>query len=50
MSYRKLEIWKIAQELVIDIHIMTINNLPKFELYEVKYVRENVEFISTNRK
>ena len=34
MSYRKLEIWKLAHDLVVDIHLMTINNLPKYELYE----------------
>ena len=34
MSYLKLEIWKLAQELVIEIHRMTINYLPKYELYE----------------
>ena len=34
MSYRKLEIWKLAHNLVIDIHLMTINHLPKYELYE----------------
>ena len=34
MSYRDLEIWKVSRELVIDIHRMTLTNLPKFELYE----------------
>ncbi|CAB1077417.1 hypothetical protein D1AOALGA4SA_5206 [Olavius algarvensis Delta 1 endosymbiont] len=34
MSYKKLEIWQIARELVIDIHRMTLNKLPKFEMYE----------------
>lgn len=34
MSYRKLEIWKKARELVIDIHKMTLRELPQFELYE----------------
>ena len=34
MSYKKLEIWQIANELVIKIHKMTLNELPKFELYE----------------
>jgi four helix bundle protein len=34
MSYRKLEIWQRARELVIDIHKMTLNKLPQFELYE----------------
>ncbi len=34
MSYKKLEIWQIARELVIDIHKMTLNKLPKFEMFE----------------
>jgi four helix bundle protein len=34
MSYKKLEIWKLARSLVIDIHRMTLEELPKFELYE----------------
>ncbi len=34
MSYRKLEIWQGARELVIDIHKMTLKELPKFEIYE----------------
>lgn len=34
MSYRNLEIWQIARELVINIHKMTLNELPKFEMYE----------------
>ena len=34
MSYKKLEIWQLARELVIDIHKMTLQKLPKFEMYE----------------
>ena len=34
MSYRKLEIWQLARELVIDIHRMTLIQLPKFETFE----------------
>ena len=34
MSYKNLEIWQIARELVIDIHKMTLNKLPKFEMFE----------------
>jgi four helix bundle protein len=34
MSYKDLEIWKIAQKLVNDVHLMTITQLPKFEMYE----------------
>ena len=34
MSYKKLEIWQVAKDLVIDIHNMTLHNLPKFEMFE----------------
>lgn len=33
MSYKKLEIWQIARELVIDIHQISLQ-LPKFEIFE----------------
>lgn len=34
MSYKKLEIWQLAREVVIGIHKMTRHKLPKFEMYE----------------
>ena len=34
MSYKKLEIWQLARELVIDINRMTLTELPKFEMFE----------------
>lgn len=34
MSYKKLEIWQMARDLVIDIHKMTLKHLPKFEMFE----------------
>jgi four helix bundle protein len=34
LSYKNLEIWQIARELVIDIHYMTLHELPKFEMFE----------------
>ncbi len=34
MSYKNLEIWKLADELVVDIHEMTLTKLPKFEMFE----------------
>lgn len=34
MSYKNLEIWQEARRLVIDIHKMTLEKLPKLELYE----------------
>ena len=33
MSYKKLEIWQLSRELVIEIHKMTLS-LPKFEMFE----------------
>ena len=33
MSYKKLQIWVLAREVVIEVHEMTMR-LPKFELYE----------------
>jgi four helix bundle protein len=33
MSYKNLEIWKLAREVVIEVHEMSLR-LPKFELYE----------------
>ncbi len=34
MSYKNLEIWQLAQELVIDIHKMTFAKLPKHKVFE----------------
>lgn len=34
MSYKDLEIWQLAREIVIDIHRMTMTKLPKFEMFE----------------
>lgn len=33
MSYKKLQIWILAREIVIEVHEMTMR-LPKFEMYE----------------
>ena len=35
MSYKNLEIWQLAKQLVIDIHKITISELPQFEMVEV---------------
>jgi four helix bundle protein len=34
MSYKNLDVWKLARELVIEIHMMTLTKLPKFEMFE----------------
>ncbi|WP_114792277.1 four helix bundle protein [Niabella yanshanensis] len=33
MSYRKLEVWQVSREIVIEVHKMSLQ-LPKFELFE----------------
>jgi len=50
MSYRDLEIWKLARQAAIDVHRMTLDELPSFEKYEegsqirrsAKSVRPNI--------
>jgi hypothetical protein len=32
MSYKNLEVWNLARELVIEIHGITLTKLPKFEM------------------
>jgi four helix bundle protein len=34
MSYRNLEVWQLARGLSIMVHRMTLEQLPKFEMYE----------------
>ena len=34
MSYKNLEIWKLANVLVVEVHDMTLKKLPKFEMFE----------------
>ena len=49
LSYRKLEIWERARELVIDIHKMTMSQLPKFELYEEgSQIRRSIKSTKSN--
>jgi len=49
MSFRKLEIYKIAHQLVIDIHVMSLTKLSKFELYEEgSQIRRSSKSIKSN--
>ena len=49
MSYRDLEIWKLAREAAIGVHRMTVQDLPKFELYEEgSQIRRSVKSIRSN--
>ncbi len=48
MSYKKLQIWTLAKELVIDIHKMSLS-LPKFEMYEEgQQIRRSMKSVKSN--
>ncbi len=49
MSYKNLEIWQLARNLVVDIHKMTLNELPKFEMYEEgSQIRRSIKSVKSN--
>jgi four helix bundle protein len=49
MSYRDLEIWKLARQIAIGVHRMTLENLPTFEMYEEgSQIRRSAKSISAN--
>ena len=49
MSYRELEIWKLAREASVVIHRMTLEKLPKFEMYEEgSQIRRSVKSTRAN--
>lgn len=49
MSYKNLEIWQLAREAVIEIHGMSLAELPKFELYEEgSQIRRSSKSIKSN--
>lgn len=49
MSYRKLEIWQMARELAVDIHRMSLDKLPKFEMYEEgSQIRRSAKSVKSN--
>ena len=48
-GYKDLEVWKIANELVNDIHSMTLSDLPKFEMYETgNQIRRSIKSVKSN--
>jgi four helix bundle protein len=49
MSYKKLDIWQLSRENVNQIHEMTIQTLPKFELYETgSQIRRSSKSVKAN--
>lgn len=48
-GYKKLKVWQLARELVIEIHAMTLTKLPKFELYEEgSQIRRSIKSARSN--
>lgn len=48
MSYKNLEIWKLAKELTVLIHDMTMH-LPKFEQFEeAQQIRRSIKSVRSN--
>ncbi len=49
MSYRNLEVWRLAREVSIAVHRMTLSALPKFEMYEEgSQIRRSAKSIRSN--
>ena len=49
MSYKNLAIWQEARQVTIDIHKMTLNKLPQFELYEEgSQIRRSIKSVKSN--
>ena len=49
MNYKDLIIWKIANELVVEIHLMTTNEIPRFELFETgSQIRRSMKSVKAN--
>lgn len=48
-GYKKLRIWQSARELVVQIHKMTLMELPKFEMYEEgSQIRRSMKSVKSN--
>lgn len=49
VSYRTLEIWQMARAIAADVHRMTIENLPKFEMFELgSQIRRSAHSVRSN--
>ncbi|TVP81498.1 MAG: four helix bundle protein [Puniceicoccaceae bacterium] len=49
MSYKDLQIWQISRELSVEIHQMTLKELPRFEAYEeASQIRRSMKSVRSN--
>ena len=48
-SYKDLEVYKLAHQLAVRVHRMTIEQLPKFECYETgSQIRRSAKSVAAN--
>jgi four helix bundle protein len=49
MSYRTLEVWQLARDVSVRIHRMSLDSLPKLEMYEEgSQIRRSAKSIRSN--
>ena len=49
MSYRNLEIWQMARKLTVEVHRMTLQKIPKFEMFEEgAQIRRSMKSVKSN--
>lgn len=49
MSYKNQEIWQLSKAIAINIHQMTLEKLPKFELFETgSQIRRSSKAVCSN--
>jgi len=48
-GYQRLEVWQLARDLSVEVHRMTLEELPRFEMHEVgSQVRRSAKSIRAN--
>ena len=49
MSYKQIKVYQDAKKLAVDIHRMTLNELPRFEMYEQgQQIRRSAKSVAAN--
>ena len=49
LSYRDLKVWQLARDLSVEVHRLTLERLPRFELYEEgSQVRRSAKSVRSN--
>lgn len=49
MSYKELRVYQSAEKLVVEIHRMTRENLPKFEMFEIgSQIRRSINSVKAS--